>query len=763
MDEALRIGKAVASALDYAHRQEIIHRDIKPANILLHDGQPVIADFGIALAVSAAGGGRMTETGLSLGTPHYMSPEQASADRELTPRSDIYALGCVTYEMLAGTPPFSGPSAQSVLMQILTEEPKLITAHRKSVPSHVAQAVAKSLEKLPADRFTTADEFARALDDPGFRHTAAHATASASGAGARTWFADPRSIALSIAVLVLIVGWALRGPTTSVADARPYVFTELPPEGTRLNFSNYSSSVAVEPDGSAFYFVDDAADRRIYRRAMERTNYLPFGDIEQVHGIVASQEGRGLAVEVEGALAVVTATGVSELDIGESPDIVAGWLEDGYIYFIRFGEGLLRITPGGTEPEMVHSWDGGGFFQPIAALDDGRLVGWGGDPQGDGLGFLTPGDSIHSVVPGIRPLALVDETLLVARNESSGAMLAMEIDPAAESVVRGPITLPFVIAEGGRHGFSSDLAVFQVGSASLENSLVLLDREGNETAIDAPPREYLFPRFSPDGNRLAVEIHDDLGGQIWVLDFGSGALNLLTNTRGDGHNTRPLWYPDGSRVLYARNSGFYSRRADGGGEERLEWGGPAGYSDASWLDDDRLIFEYEVDTPDGADQGEIGWVEVGTSDPPVPLFSTPAEESSPLVSPDRRWVAYISDVTGQNRLYVTDSSGEGGRFPISTGTARNFSWGTDSSELLYQGEDGFMRAEVTFEPTLEVRRERLDFADAFFQFGESASFSVHPVTGELLFIKPNEAQHRLTVIVNFAEWVWGLLESSPAG
>ena len=168
VDEAVRIARDVADALDYAHRKGIVHRDIKPANILLHDGRPVVADFGIALAINAAGGGRMTETGLSLGTPHYMSPEQASAERDLSPRSDLYSLGCVLYEMLAGHPPHTGPTAQSILVRTLTEDPRPLTDVRRSVPANVANAVMRAIEKLPADRFESARAFMDALEDPRF-------------------------------------------------------------------------------------------------------------------------------------------------------------------------------------------------------------------------------------------------------------------------------------------------------------------------------------------------------------------------------------------------------------------------------------------------------------------------------------------------------------------------------------------------------------------------------------------------------------------
>src|SRR6476661_8088872 len=162
--EALRIATEVAAALDYAHRHGVIHRDIKPENILIHDGAALVADFGIALAASKAGGTRMTETGMSLGTPTYMSPEQAMGEREITTRSDVYALGCVTYEMLVGDPPFTGSTAQAIVAKVMTADPPPLTAQRRSVPPQIESAVLSALEKLPADRFATPAEFAAALN-----------------------------------------------------------------------------------------------------------------------------------------------------------------------------------------------------------------------------------------------------------------------------------------------------------------------------------------------------------------------------------------------------------------------------------------------------------------------------------------------------------------------------------------------------------------------------------------------------------------------
>ena len=164
VDEAVRVASEVAGALDYAHRHGVVHRDIKPENILLHEGQALVADFGIALAVSRSEGAtRMTETGMSLGTPHYMSPEQAMGEREITPKADVYALGCVLYEMLLGEPPFTGPTAQAIVAKVMTEKPGPIVARRDRVPAHVEDAVFTALEKLPADRFASAAEFAAEL------------------------------------------------------------------------------------------------------------------------------------------------------------------------------------------------------------------------------------------------------------------------------------------------------------------------------------------------------------------------------------------------------------------------------------------------------------------------------------------------------------------------------------------------------------------------------------------------------------------------
>ncbi len=211
---AVRVATEVADALEYAHKRGVIHRDIKPENILLHDGRALVADFGIALAVEQAGGQRMTQTGLSLGTPQYMAPEQAMGERTIDARADIYALGAVTYEMLAGEPPFTGATAQAVVARVITEQPKSLTAQRHSVSSAVDDAVHTALEKLPADRFESAAEFARALSGEQTNTTQSRARAVARPRPSTSWL-----LAAGLGALVLALAAA---STASFATKRQY-------------------------------------------------------------------------------------------------------------------------------------------------------------------------------------------------------------------------------------------------------------------------------------------------------------------------------------------------------------------------------------------------------------------------------------------------------------------------------------------------------------------------------------------------------------
>ena len=307
IEEAVKITTEVADALDYAHRHNVIHRDIKPENILLHDGRPIVADFGIALAVSAAAGGRMTETGLSLGTPHYMSPEQATAEKDLTSRSDIYSLGAVLYEMLTGDPPHTGSSAQQIIMKIVTDEARPVTDVRKSVPPHVAAATTKSLEKLAADRFGTAAQFSEALLNPAFTLSSKTSSSVQPEASYRRsrWLT---AIVFVMLATIAIWGW-LRRPSQASHDVARYLAVA---ESEFLD-----GSPMLLPDGSAFLFVarvrtgsrgaeaggiltGDA--RRLYRRRVDELEATALTATAGLGDAAISPDGRWIAFTRAGQL-----------------------------------------------------------------------------------------------------------------------------------------------------------------------------------------------------------------------------------------------------------------------------------------------------------------------------------------------------------------------------------------------------------------------------------------------------------------------------
>ncbi|MCH8255367.1 MAG: serine/threonine-protein kinase, partial [Gemmatimonadetes bacterium] len=315
IDEAVGITTAIADALDYAHRNNVIHRDIKPENILLHDGRPMVADFGIALALSAAAGGRMTETGMSLGTPHYMSPEQATAEKDLTNRSDIYSLGCVLYEMLTGEPPHVGGSAQAIIMKIVTDDARPVTELRKSVPPHVAAATTKALEKLAADRFETAKEFAAALTNPAFTLPTTQAAVVAGAAASGPW--NPLSIAATAltALMTVVAMWGWMRPEPPRLVTRQ----EIVLGGFRQNLGAVRWGLAVAPDGSAIVYVDSVGTgSQLMLKQRDDVLSTPLSGTAGASGPFFSPDGAWIGFTADGKLRKVPRGGGGSVTLADS-------------------------------------------------------------------------------------------------------------------------------------------------------------------------------------------------------------------------------------------------------------------------------------------------------------------------------------------------------------------------------------------------------------------------------------------------------------
>jgi serine/threonine-protein kinase len=363
VEEAVSIASDVADALDYAHRHDVIHRDIKPENILIHDGRPVVADFGIALAVSAAAGGRMTETGLSLGTPHYMSPEQATAERDLTNRSDIYSLGSVLYEMLTGDPPHTGPAAQVIVMRILTEEPRPVSAVRRAVPPNVSATVAKSLQKLAADRFASAAAFRAALADATFTDGGPSSAGSLpQGAGAPgrgSWLADLRSklAVTAVAVLALILGWVLAAPKEAIDPAGGVPTTRFTID---LGDIREPGGLALSPDGSLLVVSGQrpGGPRLLFKRHADRVAFEAIPDTRQGEAPVFSPDGEWIAFVSQLDIVKVPSRGgpASTILQHETPISSVHWSDDNTIMFTD-NRGLLWSVPasGGSPERLLRS------------------------------------------------------------------------------------------------------------------------------------------------------------------------------------------------------------------------------------------------------------------------------------------------------------------------------------------------------------------------------------------------------------------------
>jgi serine/threonine-protein kinase len=341
IEEAVRITTEVADALDTAHRQNVIHRDMKPENILLHNGRPMVADFGIALAVSAAAGGRITETGLSLGTPHYMSPEQATAEKDLTNRSDIYSLGCVLYEMLTGEPPHTGGSAQAIIMKIVTEPAQPVAQIRKSVPSNVAAAVGKSLEKLAADRFESAATFAEALTNPAF--TLPRTQAAVAGVPVRgMWNRLSAGLAVGMGLFLLTTVWGWLRPQPEVPMPVSRYSVAIPEE--EALFTGFGSRVAVSPDGSRVVYMGEGEQiSRLLVRDVDQLHATPLSGTGGAGHPFFSPDGSRVGFAVQGVWRAASLGGGPPITIADAGtgSLGGSWGSDGYLYFD--GDGPRRF------------------------------------------------------------------------------------------------------------------------------------------------------------------------------------------------------------------------------------------------------------------------------------------------------------------------------------------------------------------------------------------------------------------------------------
>ena len=503
VDEALKIAEKVASALDYAHRHGVVHRDIKPGNILLSsEGEPTVADFGIALAVAQAGGGRVTETGLSLGTPHYMSPEQATGDRDVDSRTDVYALGCVLYEMLTGDPPYQGTTAQAVLGQILTGDPVRASKKRASVPANVDAAIRKALERLPADRFTGAQEFAKALGDAGFRHGEEAIAGAAVGVGPWKRLTVVFASIAAFSTLTALVLMFRDGTPVSV-PATPFraVLTDfryVAPAGS-------GNRIAISKDGSLFAVARSTAGIFVRDAAQEGFQEIPGTDGATHPGF--SPDGRWLVFDAEdGVISRVEVSGGPILPIveGRHPH----WGLDDMLVFQGPSDGLYLVAPSGGEPvQILDNVNGSG--RPFLLPDGKAVIFQNALPEGRRLMVveIESGEVTDLGIAGDNPRYIPTGYLVFGHQDQ--ALMAMPFDLDTHSVTGQPSTiLPDVLVYGGgatQFAVSETGTALYTGGGSVSSELVWVSRAGAVESVDpAWVQDFFDPSLSPDGTRLAV-------------------------------------------------------------------------------------------------------------------------------------------------------------------------------------------------------------------------------------------------------------------
>ena len=737
VDEAVRIARDVADALDYAHRHGVIHRDIKPENILLHDGRPMVADFGIALAVSAAAGGRMTETGLSLGTPHYMSPEQATAEKEITARADIYSLGSVLYEMLTGNPPHTGASAQQIIMKIITESAAPVTQLRKSVPANVAAAVAQSLEKLPADRFESAKAFADALGNPAFaRSGAGDATAGHLSRGTPTnrWVLGAVVAGTLAAGVLLGVLLSRRAPVV-----QPIVrfVLEATAGQSLVTVGNGDAPFALSPDGSRIAFVGrDSGDqrRRLYVRPLDRLVATVIPGTEEAINPFFSPDGIwiGFVHSSDRKIRKVASSGGPVSVLADDASLGRGaptWGDDGFITFVP-GSGSARVLRvSGSGGPVTTALDSGAVATVVApwALPGGRSVLVSVCPAGTG-GVADCRRSLMAldvVTKKLTPLVenaargwyLAGGVLVYGTFE--GAVFAVKFNAERMAVTDAPVALLDGI-DRNRFGLaalsiSSSGAMAYFPTRSSGNATVVqVDRTGREQALISKPGPYRIPRLSPDGTRIALTMPDaKLASQIWIHNRASGTTSQLTF---EGESERASWSPDGLRLAFSgvRAGGMqyvWSVPADGSAPaERVGDGPEVSVGTAtSWTRDGKwIVFDGPPADGKGAGGEDVFALPASGKGKMRPVVATPANEQTGEVSPDGRWIAYASDDAGRYQVYIAPFMAPGGRTLISTGPAQEAGW-ISNTELVYVNAetDSLVLARIEFGAVVRVTRTAL--------------------------------------------------------
>jgi eukaryotic-like serine/threonine-protein kinase len=719
--EALPIARQIADALDAAHEHGVIHRDLKPGNIKLRpDGTVKVLDFGLAklndptvsnvasapsalsLSPTITNVSMMTGVGLLLGTAAYMSPEQAKG-RAVDKRADIFAFGCVLYEMLTGRRAFAGDDVSDTLAFVLTKD-----ADWNELPASTPQSIRKLLRRcLEKDRrrrlADVADarlEIDEALTAPS---PAVDGPSNAVGSNRRR---EPIAWAIAAVLFATSIGLAIPYFRSTPSEASSTRFTVSPPQNVALiNGTNQLVSV-LSPDGRRVAFIaPSGGSPLLWVRSFDRLDAQPLAGTENALLPFWSPDGRTIGFFANNKLKTVSANGGPVQSLCDVPGGRGGaWNRDGVIVFSpNNAGGLLRVSAAGGQPTPLTTVQGGVISHRFPSfLSDGRRFVyfvypsneiWLGSLDGTSSTRLLSADSQAQYAPPGYLLFARQGTLMAQPFDEHRAVTTGDAVPFVEQVVADSnFYAPFSASNNGT-------IAYRTGLASQVTQLTWFDRDGKPLGIAGQPGNYRNPLLAPDGTRIALEMSDAQGRNqdIWLLELARGVLTRFTF---DPHNdVNPVWSPDGTRIAFGsdREGGFfgiYEKQANGATGERLvlksSSGNPIPYS---WSPDGKFILHRAI-VGGAFNTGFLSMVGDGKSQ----VFQQQSSFSQTLgqVSPDGRWIAYQSNESGRYEIYVQTFPAPGGKWQISRDGGFSPKWRADGKEIFYYAADGrLMAAPVT--------------------------------------------------------------------
>ena len=736
LDEAIRIVSTIAGALSHAHRQGVVHRDLKPENILMLDAQPLVADFGIALAVTKAGDSRLTGSGMSLGTPQYMSPEQANVDPAIDGRSDIYSLACMLYEMLAGDPPFTGSTVSAVIAKVRGDPPSSVRTVRPSVPVHVDAALARALAKLPADRYATVREFADAL---------ALAPVGPS-AGARTTGTRWRRSTRLLLGVATILGVASAAWMMTRKPVAPSWFVD-----ANLIDPTHRSSVAITPDGGATVYTGPAESGRpiMLRPVGQITSRVIDGTLGGWRPFVSPDGQRIVFMSSSGNLTLATLDGVARSNTKNAWRFGNGaWVDDSTVVSSFAAAGLTKGVPGTALTQFTRPDSVGSKHDAPLSIPGTRLVVFtarrGGGPGlvvGQ-LAIASLDEGRTSIAPHVplgiaarRAIAFVDGWLLYI-SENGKAIMAARLDLAGRRIVGSPIPVLNDAAGNLEGGSLADNGTLLYVRRPRGNSVMLVDAKGAVRPIVASSDEsFMHPRISPDGKRFVMQIMSGPRSDVWLYDIATGTPTQLTTT-GDAFH--PVWTPDGRRIVFMAGGVLVAQLVDGGTAERIP-GTERPFGPSVTTDGRSVVFQRRSDREWGI------WSASLTGGAARKVMDDPFATYMPAVSPDRQRIAYVSKATGYEEVYARPYPGPGPAVQISERGGIEPAWSPDGRQIYYHIRSVLMAVTVT--PALAITSRTTLFKGAFDEhLMPHRNYDVAPDGSGFLMVSPPKNPETVMVL-----------------